>query len=167
MASIPRLIGPSSNSNSNGTQHQPTCHPNETTEATVLFTIATLGIAANVALIAMVIFKKPMKRYRQTWSQGLVLHQGLVDLVRALLLIPLGISVVLCQRLSRCGIVDTAFLLIVSVSTVNMLTTLINDAPIFPEQEQLGSISAAVAGAQRFRVCTSNNLFEHMCLKRA
>lgn len=154
MASVPRLIpGPGiSTSYSNGSAHEPTCHPSENTEATILFSIAALGVLANVSLIALVAFKQPLKRYRRSWSQGLLLHQGVVDLARSLLLIPLGISVVLCQRLTRCNIIDTAFLLLVSVSTVNMLTTLINDAPIFPENEQLGSISAAVAGAQRLQV---------------
>lgn len=125
MASVPRLIGISSNAVGNSSQHQPTCHPRETSEATVLFVIASLGILSNLALIALVICKKPLKRYRQSWSQGLLLHQAIVDLFRALLLIPLGVSVLLCQRLSRtisCSMIDTAFLLLVSVSTVNLLT---------------------------------------------
>lgn len=126
MASVPRLIGPNVGQNSvNATQHQPTCHPREATEATVLITIGSLGVICNLALIALVVFKKPLKRYRQSWSQGLLLHQGFVDLLRALLLVPLAVSVLLCQRLSRsitCTMIDTAFLLLVSVSTVNLLT---------------------------------------------
>jgi hypothetical protein len=153
MASIPRIIGSSSVGSTNTSQvHEPTCHPYEATEATVLFILSGLGIVSNVALILLVCIKKPSKRYHQSWSQGLLLHQGLVDLGRALLLVYLGVSVLMCERLSKCFLIDTAFLLLVSVSTVNMLTMLINDAPIFPEHEQLGSISACVAGAHRLRV---------------
>lgn len=163
MASVPRLIpGPGiSTSYGNSTLHEPTCHPSGATEATILFTIASLGVISNLSLILLVAFKKPLKRYRRSWSQGLLLHQGVVDLARSLLLIPLGVSVVMCQRLQKCGVIDTAFLLLVSVSTVNMLTTLINDAPIFPENEQLGSISAAVAGAQRLRVSPQSTISVH------
>ncbi|KAI1301323.1 hypothetical protein HDE_03107 [Halotydeus destructor] len=155
MASVPgpRLNAGSSSGSSgshgSGTNHTPTCHPSEAIEATILFSIATAGILANLALIGLILLRKPVKKYRRAWSQGLILHQGVVDLARALLLVPLGVSVVLCQRSHRCSIIDTAFLLLVSVSTVNMLTTLINDAPIFPENEQLGSISAAVSGRLR------------------
>ena len=153
MGSLPRLIGSHAVSNTNATVYEPTCHPYEATEATVLFILSGLGIVSNVALILLVCIKKPSKRYHQSWSQGLLLHQGLVDLGRALLLVYLGVSVLMCEKLSKCFLIDTAFLLLVSVSTVNMLTMLINDAPIFPEHEQLGSISAAVAGAHgRLRV---------------
>lgn len=136
----------------NATQRQPMCHPSEDAESTILFTMSVLGIVANVALIVLVCIKKPSKRYHQSWSQGLLLHQALVDLGRAFILIFLGASVLTCQKLSKCYLVDTSFLLLATVSTVNMLTMLINDAPIFPEQEQLGSISAVVAGANRLRV---------------
>ena len=152
MASIPRIITGSTTSISNASHHEPVCHPSQALETGVLFTISILGIIMNAALILLVSLKKPSKRYHQTWSQGLLLHQGVVDLIRAAILIYLAMSVMTCQKLSKCFLVDTAFLLLVSVSTVNMLTMLINDAPIFPEHEQLGSITAAVSGAQRLRV---------------
>ena len=162
MASIPigRVIGGHTVTN---TTHEPTCHPYETTEAIVLFILSGLGITSNVALILLVCIKKPSKRYHQTWSQGLLLHQGIIDLGRSLLLVYLGISVLICEKLSKCFLIDTAFLLLVSVSTVNMLTMLINDAPIFPEHEQLGSISAAVAGAHRLRV--SHSFYSSLILR--
>lgn len=138
---------------------QPLCHPSQDLESAVLFTMSVLGIMANIVLIILVCMKKPSKRYHQSWSQGLLLHQALVDLGRAFLLIFLGISVLTCQKLSKCYLIDTSFLLLATVSTVNMLTMLINDAPIFPEHEQLGSISAAVAGANRLRVCRLFPLF--------
>jgi hypothetical protein len=34
---------------------------------------------------------------------------------------------------NKCSLVETAFLLLVTVSTVNMLTTVLNDSPVFPE----------------------------------
>ena len=161
MASIPRIITGSS-SVSNVTHHEPVCHPSANLETAILLTISTLGILTNGALILLVSLKKPSKRYHQTWSQGLLLHQGIVDLIRAAILIYLAMSVMSCQRLSKCFLVDTAFLLLVSVSTVNMLTMLINDAPIFPEHEQLGSITAAVSGAQRLRVSYVTNVFSFL-----
>ncbi|CAG2166762.1 unnamed protein product, partial [Oppiella nova] len=123
--------------------HVPVCHPSQSTEVIILASIAGVGCLTNVLLMLLVIIRKPFKRYHRSWSQGLLLHQGLVDLGRALLVIPLAVSVMLCQRLSRCSIIDSAFLLLVTVSTVNMLTCLINDAPIFPEHEQLGRVLGA------------------------
>jgi hypothetical protein len=35
-------------------------------------------------------------------------------------------------------LVETAFLLLVTVSTINMLTTVLNDSPVFPGDEQEG-----------------------------
>ncbi|CAL1290110.1 unnamed protein product [Larinioides sclopetarius] len=107
------------------------CHPAQTTEAIVLFTIAALGMGANMFLMLLIVFKRPLRR----WSQGLLFHQGLVDCGRASLLLLLGIGVLFCQRLPKCNIIETAFLLLVTVSTVNMLTSVINDASLLPDQD--------------------------------
>lgn len=69
------------------------------------------------------------------WSQGLLFHQGAVDCARAALLMPLGTSILHCQPVNKCSLVETAFLLLVTVATVNMLTTVLNDSPIFPEDD--------------------------------
>lgn len=61
-----RILAGSGISVSNGSSsHQPICHPSETTEAFILFTIAGLGAAANLLLMVLVLLKKPLKRYRQ------------------------------------------------------------------------------------------------------
>lgn len=70
------------------------------------------------------------------WSQGLLFHQGAVDCARAALLLPLGTSILHCQPVQKCSLVETAFLLLVTVATVNMLTTVLNDSPIFPEDDE-------------------------------
>ncbi|CAH2010075.1 unnamed protein product, partial [Acanthoscelides obtectus] len=72
------------------------------------------------------------------WSQGLLFHQGAVDCARAALLLPLGVSILHCQPVHRCSLVETAFLLLVTVATVNMLTTVLNDSPVFPDDEEEG-----------------------------
>ncbi|XP_076270431.1 uncharacterized protein LOC143202660 [Rhynchophorus ferrugineus] len=69
------------------------------------------------------------------WSQGLLFHQGAVDCARAALLLPLGTSILHCQPVHKCSLVETAFLLLVTVATVNMLTTVLNDSPVFPDDE--------------------------------
>lgn len=69
------------------------------------------------------------------WSQGLLFHQAMVDCARAALLLPLGMSIFKCQPVNKCSLVETAFLLLVTVSTVNMLTTVLNDSPVFPQDE--------------------------------
>ena len=58
-----------------------------------------------------------------------------MDCARAAILIPLGISIFKCQPVNKCSLVETAFLLLVTVSTVNMLTTVLNDSPVFPEDD--------------------------------
>ncbi|XP_028967028.1 uncharacterized protein LOC100903266 [Galendromus occidentalis] len=112
------------------------CHPAQTSEAIVLFTIAFLGVSANVFLMSLILTNKALRR----WSQGLLFHQGLVDCVRALLLVPMGISVLLCQRLPPCALIETCFLLLVTVSTVNLLVAVLNDVPLLPDQDTPNSV---------------------------
>jgi hypothetical protein len=69
------------------------------------------------------------------WSLGLVFHQGLVDCARASLLLPLGFSIRDCEPVGQCGLLETSFLLLVTVSTINMLTTVLNDLPVFLSEE--------------------------------
>ncbi|XP_076353954.1 uncharacterized protein LOC143248861 isoform X2 [Tachypleus tridentatus] len=128
----PVRFGPSTTSNATSTTQLSPCHPAQTTEATALFIIALLGVGTNVFLMMLIILKRPLRR----WSQGLLFHQGLVDCVRASLLVPLAVSVMMCQNLSKCSVLETIFLLLVTVSTVNLLTSVINDAPLVPEISQ-------------------------------
>lgn len=76
------------------------------------------------------------------WSQGLLFHQAMVDCARAAILLPLGSSILNCQPMTKCSLVETAFLLLVTVSTVNMLTTVLNDSPIFPETDEEADLTA-------------------------
>ncbi|XP_047098556.1 uncharacterized protein LOC124712308 [Schistocerca piceifrons] len=108
------------------------CHPGGATEAAVVFSLGALGMAANVALMALILAKRQLRR----WSQGLVFHQALVDCARAAILLPLAVSILRCQPVHKCSLVETAFLLLVTVSTVNMLTTVLNDSPVFPQDDE-------------------------------
>ncbi|XP_013778825.2 histamine H2 receptor-like [Limulus polyphemus] len=128
----PVRFGPSTTSNATSTTQSSQCHPAQTTEVTALFVIALLGVGTNAFLMMLIILKRPLRR----WSQGLLFHQGLVDCVRASLLVPLAVSVMMCQNLSKCSVLETIFLLLVTVSTVNLLTSVINDAPLVPEISQ-------------------------------
>ncbi|XP_022237077.1 histamine H2 receptor-like [Limulus polyphemus] len=130
----------SSNNDTVTRQLEGPCHPVKTTEAIALFTIAILGMGANLFLMVLIVLKRPLRR----WSQGLLFHQGLVDCARASLLVPLGVSVLLCQKLFKCSILETAFLLLVTVSTVNLLTSVINNAPMIPDPEQTSNGSATL-----------------------
>ncbi|XP_064472819.1 uncharacterized protein LOC135387641 [Ornithodoros turicata] len=102
-------------------------------EAGLLLAVAALGIGANTLLMAMVAVR------RRGWAQGLLFHQGLIDCTRAVLLLPLGAApLLLCPpRLPswspRCSLLEAAFLLLATVSTVNQLTWLLSDgAPSAP-----------------------------------
>ena len=48
---------------------------------------------------------------------------------------PLGTSILYCKPVNKCSLVETAFLLLVTVSTVNLLTTVLNDAPVLPDDD--------------------------------
>lgn len=61
-----------------------------------------------------------------------MLHGTLVDGARAALLLPLGFSVLRCQPVTRCSLVDTAFLLLATVTSLNLLTAALSDAPLLP-----------------------------------
>ncbi|KAL0267008.1 UNVERIFIED_CONTAM: hypothetical protein PYX00_009397 [Menopon gallinae] len=108
------------------------CHPGGATEATLMFSLGALGMGANLVLMGLILMKRQLRR----WSQGLLFHQAMVDCARAAILLPLGVSIYKCQPVSKCSLVETAFLLLVTVSTVNMLTTVLNDSPVFPEDER-------------------------------
>ena len=72
---------------------------------------------------------------RPRWSHGLLFHQAMVDCARAAILMPLGTSILYCRPVNKCSLVETAFLLLVTVSTVNLLTTVLNDAPVLPDDD--------------------------------
>ncbi|XP_077539777.1 uncharacterized protein LOC144152383 [Haemaphysalis longicornis] len=91
-------------------------------EAALLLALAALGMGANCLLMGQVAAR------RRGWAQGLLFHQGLVDCTRAGLLLPLGLALLLCQRPPpRCPVLESAFLLLVTVSTVNLLTWVLSD----------------------------------------
>ncbi|XP_050512562.1 uncharacterized protein LOC114343967 isoform X2 [Diabrotica virgifera virgifera] len=121
------------------------CHPGGTAEAALIFALGTMGMGANIALMGIILANKQLRR----WSQGLLFHQGAVDCARAALLLPLGVSILHCQPVQKCSLVETAFLLLVTVATVNMLTTVLNDSPIFPDDDEAAGevASAAISDA--------------------
>ncbi|XP_077262330.1 uncharacterized protein LOC143897499 isoform X1 [Temnothorax americanus] len=130
-------IGASGNVTSNATKVFQ-CHPGGVTEATVIFSLGALGMGANIILMTLILAKRQLRR----WSQGLLFHQAMVDCARAAILLPLGSSILNCQPVNKCSLVETAFLLLVTVSTVNMLTTVLNDSPVFPESDEEADLTA-------------------------
>ncbi|XP_011314886.1 uncharacterized protein [Fopius arisanus] len=130
-------IGASGNVTSNSTKVFQ-CHPGGVTEATVIFSLGGLGMGANIILMILILTKRHLRR----WSQGLLFHQAMVDCARAAILLPLGSSILNCQPVHKCSLVETAFLLLVTVSTVNMLTTVLNDSPVFPESDEEADLTA-------------------------
>ncbi|XP_025832482.1 uncharacterized protein LOC108743025 [Agrilus planipennis] len=117
------------------------CHPGGTTEALLIFALAAMGMAANIALMGVILGNRQLRR----WTHGLLFHQAAVDCARAALLMPLGVSIFKCQPVQKCSLVETAFLLLVTVATVNMLTTVLNDSPIFPDDEDESSSADTAA----------------------
>ncbi|XP_066586083.1 uncharacterized protein [Prorops nasuta] len=130
-------IGASGNVTSNATKVFQ-CHPGGVTEATVIFSLGAMGMGANIILMALILAKRQLRM----WSQGLLFHQAMVDCARAAILLPLGSSILNCQPVNKCSLVETAFLLLVTVSTVNMLTTVLNDSPVFPETDEEADLTA-------------------------
>ncbi|KAG7189077.1 hypothetical protein KM043_008657 [Ampulex compressa] len=130
-------IGASGNVTSNATKVFQ-CHPGGVTQATLIFSLGALGMGANIILMALILAKRQLRR----WSQGLLFHQAMVDCARAAILLPLGSSILNCQPVNKCSLVETAFLLLVTVSTVNMLTTVLNDSPVFPESDEEAELTA-------------------------
>jgi len=113
-------------------RHNFNCTDDMNVSAFLLTSLGTLGIAANLLLCIVLLLKPPARR----WSQGLLFHQAIVDLARSAILIPLGRSIFECHPVSKCSLVETTFLLLVTVSTVNLLTVVLNDAPVLPEEEE-------------------------------
>lgn len=59
---VGKALGTNGTSPSNQTLGS-VCHPAQTTEAVVLFTIAALGMGANMFLMLLIVFKRPLRRY--------------------------------------------------------------------------------------------------------
>jgi len=122
--------------NASNWTHTITCRPDAETETTILFLLASLGILANSVLMVTIILKSRLRR----WSQGLVFHQAIVDLLRSTLLLPLGESILACEPITKCSLLETSFLVLVTASTINLLTTVLNDAPVLPEDTEEDAI---------------------------
>ena len=84
--------------------------------ATILLVLAGLGCLANMVVMIIIMIKKRVRR----WSLGLIFHQCIVDCSRACILIPLGRSLLECQPVLKCSLLETAFLLLATVSTVSI-----------------------------------------------
>lgn len=116
----------------NGTnQTRVECHENAEEASGIIFIVAGLSIAANCFIMFLIVSRKALRR----WSHGLLFHQAMVDCARAAILMPLGTSILYCRPVNKCSLVETAFLLLVTVSTVNLLTTVLNDAPVLPDDD--------------------------------
>jgi len=107
------------------------CSDEMRASAFLLTSLGVLGISANILLMVTICFRRSFK----SWSYGLLFHQGLVDLARSALLIPLGQSIYACRPMTKCSLIETTFLLLVTVSTVNLLSVVLNAAPIIPEED--------------------------------
>jgi len=106
------------------------CSDEMRASAFLLTSLGVLGISANILLMATICFRRSFK----SWSYGLLFHQGLVDMARSAILIPLGQSIYACRPMTKCSLIETTFLLLVTVSTVNLLSVVLNAAPIIPEE---------------------------------
>merc|ERR1712123_347317 len=134
------FAGPGGTGSGNGSSYSRrklVCDEDQKMSAIILTSLGSMGVLANLALIAIILLKRPLRR----WSQGLIFHQALVDCARAGILLPMGRSIFLCEAISKCSLVETTFLLLVTVSTVNLLTTVLNDAPILPEEDEEDTMS--------------------------
>ena len=54
------------------------------------------------------------------WNQGLVFHQGLVDLLRSLLLLPLAFSILSCRPIYRCLPIRNSYLINQDMNRINI-----------------------------------------------
>jgi len=128
---IPGLGAPAGIDNVTETKVQFVCTEDQQVSAFLLTSLGILGITANIILISVICCRRSFK----SWSNGLLFHQAIVDLTRSAILIPLGQSIYQCQPVTKCSLVETTFLLLVTVSTVNLLSVVLNDAPILPEED--------------------------------
>jgi len=108
-----------------------TCREDPQSEASILLSLAVLGIFANILLMLLIIVRGSFSR----WSHALLFHQSVVDFLRSCILIPLGLSILGCKAIHSCNILETSFLLLVTASTINLLTTVMSDVPVLPDED--------------------------------
>lgn len=107
------------------------CRDDPESEATILVSLAVLGISANLLLMLLIVMRGRFSR----WSHALLFHQSVVDFLRSCILIPLSVSILGCQAIHSCNILETSFLLLVTASTINLLTTVMSDVPVLPDED--------------------------------
>jgi len=110
-------------------KHEIVCTQEDTVSAVLLSTVGLLGVSTNLFLILIIFINKHMRR----WNHGLVVHQAMVELLRSVILLPLGKSLLNCHIIENCSFIETLFLLFVSVSTINLLTCVLDNTPILHE----------------------------------
>jgi len=120
------------------------CRSDAESEAVILLVLAGLGIMANLVLMVLIVVRGKLRR----WNQGLLFHQAFVDLVRSFLLIPLGMSILGCSPIGSCSVLETSFLLLVTASTINLLTTVMSDVPVLPDEDDEDAISMLMDSPQ-------------------
>ena len=103
-----------------------------------------LGVSANLLVVGVLAVTGAITRDTHT---GLLVHQAAVDCARAAILFPLGRSqavkhrlhvwlwagwsLLTCQQVSpKCSLLETAFLCLATVSTIGLLTTVLNSTPV-------------------------------------
>ncbi|XP_023335816.1 uncharacterized protein LOC111707050 isoform X2 [Eurytemora carolleeae] len=109
-----------------------TCTEDMHISAIILLILGGSGVFMNFLFVLIITIKRPLER----WSQGLIIHQAFIDCARASILLPMARSIFECTPITKCSLVETTFLLLVTVSTVNLLTVVLNDAPVVPEDEE-------------------------------
>ena len=81
---------------------------------TILLCLGVMGCLANLVVVVVML----ATRYLRRWSMSLVFHQCVVDMSRSAILLPLGRSLYTCTPVTTCPVLETAFLLLATVSVV-------------------------------------------------
>ena len=80
----------------------------------ILLCLGVVGCLANLVVVVVML----ATRYLRRWSMSLVFHQCVVDMSRSAILLPLGRSLYTCTPITSCPVLETAFLLLATVSMV-------------------------------------------------
>ena len=65
------------------------------------------------------------------------------------MLLPIAESIMHCKMMSFCGIMDTSFLLLVTASTINLLSIVLNDAPVLSDDTDTKRSSKDITGRKK------------------
>lgn len=100
-------------------------------EAAILLVISLLGISMNISVIVVIFMRRNLRKA----SNGLIVHQTILDIMKSIVVMPFSLGVLFQDEriVAKCHMFGAIYVILVTVTFLNILSLVLNDAPTFPD----------------------------------